>query len=194
MLIGVLFEEDCVVVQVVQNGRTDAHKTVGRHGRSRDCRSGRIWGAAKSEKEPRKTTDGPWPERQGTGKRDMANLWFSPGGTGSCGIVRQCLDMPCRRRVQENFALQGDLTGRVGRAVLPGNAARRARVDISAVGWKRPGRRTAGASHAPEEVPCPPCFPIPRPCWPWRRPWAPASFPRVCCFSACSAPFFRIWM
>lgn len=86
-----------------------------------------------------------------------------------------------RYAVSPSGARKFRVTGRFDRSgracCFAGNAARRARVDISAVGWKRPGRRTAGASHAPEEVPCPPCFPIPRPCWPWRRPWAPASFP-----------------
>ena len=67
VLIGVLFEEDCVVVQVVQNGRTDAHKTVGRHGRSRDCPVRPDLGSRKSEKEQEKQQMGRGPERQGTG-------------------------------------------------------------------------------------------------------------------------------
>ncbi|GKG93585.1 hypothetical protein CE91St38_15930 [Desulfovibrionaceae bacterium] len=67
MLIRVLFEEDCVVVQVVQNGRTDAHKTVGRHGRSRDCPVRPYLGSRKSEKEQEKQQMGRGPKRQRTG-------------------------------------------------------------------------------------------------------------------------------
>lgn len=70
--------------------------------------------------------------------------------------------------VQENFALQGDLTGRVGRAVLPGTPRGVRGSIFPPSGGSVPAAGTAGASHAPEEVPCPPCFPIPRPCWPWR--------------------------